>query len=575
MPFMPNGTNFPDLTFPMVEFGKMQTPWDLKPLLYRGGASANARQVADLLSANKLGSPQHERVELIFSLHQAITDKLTAGGSRTTQAGNIETLRNFIGWAEEANHPLTLDTVITTYLNWTDYLLHRVYVVKNLRENSAYALGLRLSNLLDAALLRLTPLIQLSRLTRPAQPKTVRGVKADKQNLESTFSFGHLLQDICDGLPLDSIWGPLPVRIALSHGGELVEWSKLRPDNLRISAKRDTSSRRFNARKSDARRSAHENDLTHRTRHPLINLRIEAEFMMFIGQTGMNLGETSKLKLRNFYYSSDIDGYKVKERKNRRGGDVLFEIYKEYRPHFERYLEWRREIFPDEIWLFPIITQGQNTTKPPNLTRLRTTCKKLAIPFIVPSALRNTRINWILRRSGDPDLTAEMAQHTKETLLTVYEAPSLQRAMNETMSFWAHADPTLSSTTPVAPGICDGSPVPVREIPKDAPPPDCIRASGCLWCEHHRDIDNQDYVWALGCFRHLKVIELSKYRAPKTKAENHPAEHAIARLSAKLSWFRESNELRRSWVEEALARIEEGNYHPDWMRIIESEEGAA
>ncbi|WP_295004745.1 hypothetical protein [uncultured Dechloromonas sp.] len=572
---MPEGWQLPDLTFPMVKLGRRETPWDLKPLLYRGGAAANVGKVAALVRTGELGVPQFERLKLVQSLHESITGKLVGGGSKTTQASTLDNLRAFFAWAEDANHPLTLETVAATYLHWTDALLRRVRVVKDITKNSAYTEALRVSGILDLVLLRSTPLIQLSRLDKPPKCKTVHGVKADKQNLEWTFSFGHMLQDICDNLSISAIWGPLPVVITLRSGNVLEEWSKLKPADTRISAKRDTESRRNNARVSDKTRAAHANDRTLRTRYPLTNLRVEAELLMFIGQTGMNLGQAYKLKLRNFFFSSDIDGYKVKDRKSRRGGEVLFEIYKEYRAHFERYLDWRREIFPEDERLFPFVTQSRSATRATPFSRIRTTCKKLGLSYIAPSVLRKTRINWLLRRSGDPDLTAEMAQHTKETLLTVYEEPSLQRAMGEIMRFWAQSDPALVRTTPVAPGECNGTPAPVKNIPNDAPTPDCIRASGCLWCEHHRDIDTQDYVWSLGCFRHLKIIELSKYRAPEIGAEKHPAEHAVNRLSDKLGWFRQSNELRKGWVEETLARIEEGNYHPDWVRLIEDEEGRA
>lgn len=572
---MHEAQQLPDLTFPMVTLGPKETPWSLKPLLYKGGAAENVTQVETKINTGELGAPQFERLSLVQLLHEAITGKLTSGGSRATQAGIIDTLRAFFTWAENANHPLILETVTKTYLHWADSLLHRVRFIKDLKEDSAYNIALRLSNTLGLVLLRDTPLIQLSRLTKPPQKKTVLGVKADKQNLEWTFLFGFLLQDVCDGLPLSAIWGALPVRIHLRSGGILEEWSGLRPAGAILSDKRDTPIRRFNAKKSAATRTAYINDRTLKTRHSLVNLRIEAELLMFIGQTGMNLGQAASLKLRNFYFSSDIDGYKVKDRKNRRGGEVLFEIFKEYRPHFERYLDWRREIFPKDERLFPLVTESRLNSSSPRFWRMREACEKLGLTFVPASALRNTRINWLLRRSGDPDLTAEMAQHTKETLLTVYEAPSLQRAMTETMRFWAQSDPTLPRTIPVAPGECDGKPVPMKNMPTDASPPDCIRASGCLWCEHHRDVDSQDYVWALGCFRHLKVIELSKFHEPENGAGTHPAEHAVSRISDKLHWFRESNEFRRGWVEEALIRIEEGNYHPDWRRLIEDVEGVA
>ena len=297
---------------------------------------------------------------------------------------------------------------------------------------------------------------------------------------------------------------------------------------------------------------------------------------MFIGQTGMNLAQAHQSKLRHFWYSSHLEGYQVKEYKQRRGGEVLFEIYKEYKPHFERYLAWRRELFPDSDLLFPLVRLwGRAETNRPQFDRLRNTCKELGIPYIPPGSLRNTRVNWLLRESGDPDLTAEMDQHTKQTLLDVYERPSLQRATGEVMRFWAKADPALGRTVPAAPGECDGQPVPMKNIPKDAPQPDCVQASGCLWCEHHRDIDSLDYCWSLACFRHLKVIELGKWHAPQGSRESHPAEYAIERLSDKLRWFHDSNSKRRDWVDEALARVEEASYHPDWKRLVEDMEGTA
>lgn len=569
----------PDLTFPQVELGRRETPWDLLPLLYRGGGAANAGKVAGLISSGALGAPLMERVELVVALHSAIAGKLAGGSSQVTQVGAIESLRAFFAWADQSDQVLTLKTVGEAYLHWADYLLHRARVKKELSLTSAYGTALRVSKALDGVLERATPLIGLTRLIPPARRKTARGVQADKQNLAWTFAFGRLLQDICDALTLKVIWGPLPVRIALRDGGELIERSGLKaprktPKKIPASAS-EASKQRYQERAAEATRAAYIEDRTLRTRYPLTNLRIEAELLMFVGQTGMNLAQAHKLQLSDFHYSSDIDGYKVGDRKNRRGGEVLFEIYREYRAHFERYLAWRRELFPGDPRLFPFVTRSRAEAEPSQLSRMRKTCEKLGIAFVAPSALRNTRINWLLRRSGDADLTAEMAQHSKETLLTVYEAPSLQRAMGEALRFWSKTDPALARTVPVAPGECDGVPTPVADLPKDAPKPDCVRASGCLWCDHHRDIDSLDHVWALGCFRQLKVIEISKYHPPEKDEARHPAEHAVNRLSDKLRWFKESNAVRRGWVEEALARVEEGNYHPDWAELIESAEGAS
>ena len=171
-----------------------------------------------------------------------------------------------------------------------------------------------------------------------------------------------------------------------------------------------------------------------------------------------------------------------------------------------------------------------------------------------------------------------MSQHHKQVLLGVYEQPSLQRTIGEVARFWLVNDPMLACTEPlraVAPGACDGQPLASPVKPATAPSPDCTRPSGCLWCEHHRDLDSQDYVWSLACFKHLKVLEMSKHCFPsKADSREHPAQHAIDKLSEKLAWFKHSNPLRRGWVEEALARVEEGNYHREWAHFIHDMEGS-
>lgn len=577
---MRDDLRIPDLTFPKMSYGKMETPWDLKMLLYQGGATARRRKVLEMIDAGKLGAPLLERLELVERLHDVVSSSLEGGGSPETLDSSIEAMRQIFTWADQAEHVLTLATIESIYQYWTDYLLHRVKVLRDLKEYTAYCYGAKVGRLIDLALDRQAAIIELTGLKFPSQRKTAVGVQAEKQNLEHTFKFGHCLQDISDALTVETVLsGSLPVRISLRSGAEIVAWSgytaiKTR-ENLQ-DRKLDTGQRRYRARISDRKFTAFQNEGTLRTRYPLANLRITAELFMFIGQTGMNVAQAHQLKMRHFSYSSHLDGYQVKDYKFRRGGEVLFEIYREYKPHFERYLAWRRELFPDSDLLFPLLrVRGRAESTRPTFPDFRLTCIELGIPYITPSALRNTRVNWLLRRSGDPDLTAEMAQHTNETLLGVYERPSLQRAIGETMRFWSKSDPALARTVPVAPGECDGEPVPVKDMPKDAPLPDCVQASGCLWCEHHRDIDSKDYCWSLACFRHLKVIEVGKWRAPNGSRETHPSEYAVVRISDKLRWFHESNTKRRGWVDEAFALVEEGQYHPDWKRLIVDVEGAA
>jgi integrase len=462
------------------------------------------------------------------------------------------------------NRLLSLEAVTETYCAWADSLFRRTHLKKTtlkiargadapLSMSSAYAYGAAVGTLLDRVLDRHTCIVEMTRLERRVQRKTAVGVQAEKQNLSDTFAFGHLLQDICDGLTVQTaLDAPLPIEIKLRSGNALIRGG------------------------GHYVRHAPEHDARLATRIPLANLRIEAELLMFIGQTGMNLAQAHNLELRHFFYVSHLDGYQVKEHKHRRGGTVLFEVFKDYKPHFERYLEWRRKLFPHSNRLFPFVRyEGSRPEGRFMAARLRKACQDSGVPFVSPRSLRNTRVNWLLRMTGDPDLTAEMAQHTKQMLLGVYEQPSLQRAMVEAMRFWPTQDPDSAKTQAVAPGDCTGTPKLTTEIPKDAPKPDCMKASGCLWCENHRDVDSLDYVWALTSFGHLKTIELSKAALPQRDEDMPPAKHAIDRIHEKLRWFERSNDIRRGWVHEAQARVAEGDFHSGLREEISELEGTA
>jgi integrase len=576
---MPDVNDLPDLTFPAAYQREGRTLWDLSVLLYRGGAKAPTRRVDSMIAVGELGRPLLGRIELVERIHEFILGGLVAGGSYHTADTRIRFQRDFFSWVDKHDHSLELGTAEKLYLLWSNWLVHRALVLKQIKLRTAYSAAAGVGSVLDAVLNRATPLVVATQLRGPRQHKTAQGVAAEKQSLADTYEFGEFLQDVCDGLTVDAVMnGPLPLRIALRRGGELVDWSGYaNPAAVMFHlanppATGETGAKRNQHKKSLRKFVKYESDRSLRTRYPLVNFRCEAELLMFIGQTGMNLSQAHRLKLRHFYYASYLDGYQVRARKERRGGEVLFEIFREYKPHFERYLDWCRQILPDSDELFPFVRKGRDFNNTREF-RLRLVCKAIGLRFISPRTLRNTRVNWLLRRSGDVGLTAAMAQHAKTTLLGIYERPSQQRAMSEVARFWSKNDPTEFCTTPAAPGLCDGTPTPSPITPKNAPTTDCIRPSGCLWCEHHRDIDSQDYVWSLACFRHLKTVELSKWAQPQGSRETHPAEHAVGRISAKLAWFCDSNAQRRAWVEEALARIEEGNYHQDWAWKIAQMEG--
>lgn len=564
----------PDLTFPEVTYGKDETPWDLSCLLYIGGANTDARKVRGLIESGKLGDPLVIRVELVLKIHEVLSNNLGRGGRRATVISEIAVIRKFFGWADTIKSPLDIEALSSSYLHWTDALLHRVRVGNGLSERTAHDQGARLGRIIDKVLGRSKPIAKTTRLQKPKKSQRAVSARSDKQNLEDTFAFGRLLLDIADGLDLDAVWGSLPVRIPLRDGMILEEWSGLkRPETRRELSKKYPMQAKYQAIQSEIKRAKYEADRTLRTRYSLVNLRICSEMFMLMAQPAVNLAQVHQLRMDQWRFNASTHGYEVRTYKHRRQGSVVFEIYSNYRAIFDKYLAWRRAIFPNDPdgLLFPLIGKGRHSAKVPSFDPIKNRCKRAGIKYIPPSVLRNTNVNWMLRRTNNPDLTAEEKQHSAKTLIDVYEKPSLQRAMVQLKGYWAKHDPAQVAA---GPGLCDGNrPEPIPDIPATATRPDCQTPAGCLFCTSQRDIDSLDHVWSLASYRLLKTIELVDHRQPESRKDppRHPAELAIDRVTAKLAFIRNSSSERESWVKEALLLVEEGRYHPDWAAMIEVE----
>ncbi|EJL81201.1 phage integrase family protein [Herbaspirillum sp. CF444] len=560
-----------NLTFPMLEYGLNQAPWDLCPLLYRGGAGEKVKKALQKIKQGHLGDVIPERVELVSQLHEILVGDLIGGGSRFSANNKIVALRSFFTWCDERQEHLSLETVTNVFIHWADHLLHRHRVESYLTQASLYDLVRLTATMFDRVLGRESSLIKSTRIRKPIGKGRSQTTKSDNQNLKNTFDFGHVLADICNGLTWEATTGALPVCITLRTGQVLKQWSGLTNLDKPTTRIKKPPSIGEN-KKSEARRAAWNQDLRLSTRSPLLNLRIESELLMFIAQTGMNLQQAHTLRVEQFHYTSHLDGYQVRSYKNRRNGEVLFEIYANYRDWFERYLAWRAQWFPDESdgLLFPLVrTGGRIKEAAPQFVNLVRVCKTIGVQIIRPGKLRKTRINWLLRESQNPEQVAELAQHTMETLIRVYVDPHPQIAMVEITRFHQQTDPSISSP---APGRCVAAiPEVIHEIPQSAPRPDCINAAGCLFCTQHRDIESEDHVWSLTSLSHLKSLELALYRPPiadSQAASRHPALITIERLTAKLKFFEESSHGRKRWVDEARARIAEGEYHPAWDGFI-------
>jgi hypothetical protein len=313
-------------------------------------------------------------------------------------------------------------------------------------------------------------------------------------------------------------------------------------------------------------------------RSGLLNLAIEINLLYFIANTGMNLGQALSLRMESARYQSDADDHKIlKVYKNRRGGGAEFEIPRTYRGQFEDLLGLRQSLFADadnapELFLFVHRRDhtrqiGRSKPSGPNFTLTRRLCKLLDIPFVSPQRLRRTRINWLLRRSQDPNLTADMAQHTREMLLDTYADPSYQHTAVEISRFHLATEATLASAMP---GQCGKATPTVRQgTPEYAPKPDCVSPAGCLFCTHYCGVDTADYVSSLISYRHLKSLELCRATpSARNVTTQSPAHAVVTRLTEIIDYLRNSNAIRAAWVAEGNAKVAEGDYHLDWAGFI-------
>ncbi|MHA6894395.1 hypothetical protein ACQUJT_09910 [Ralstonia pseudosolanacearum] len=569
----------PDLGFHNVSYGRLQTHWSLLPLLYSGGAAEDARVVSGKISAGALGEPIIDRLSSIKLIHDFICGKLEAGLSRYTIGSLIRALRQFYSWGDSNIRSLNKKSLEADFLAWAAHLHHRSESLKDIERTSVFILITRVSNLIENAL-DLNPsgesasrqIKLLARTAIPVPPRKKKPIGAEEERTLYTelFSFGEFLLDLSVALTAAAIRSEDSINIFFRSGKFIEEETMPRaasreawtPDFANTAACDQDDNGVYRLRPA-----------CDQNRYPLVNLRISVELLIFIAQTGMNLSQAAKIRMGRFSYQSHIDGYRVfRVYKNRRAGEVVFSIYREYRPIFEKYLSWRREIFPqpqsENGYLFPFWQSPKiRSLAPPDFTSVKQRCATLGIRYFGPRALRCWRTNWLLKKSPDTALIAELGQHSERTLTGSYERPSLRTISLEVGRFHETLTPNLLAS---GPGVClDPEPTLAADTPSDAPQPDCISPAGCLFCVHHRDIETADHVWSLATYRHLKSLELAAYGASHHAGNPNPAAATVSVVSRKLDEFTKIGASQAKWVDEAISRVAEGYFHPRWDGFIQ------
>lgn len=547
-------------------------PWDLVIFLYPNSLYAAKPYRLTRIRRGDYGKPRRARLPLLYKIHEILEYDLSSGGSYSTLDTRIRALIFFYKFcdAQIIDPPNEPTALIRIFQAW---VIHDSRPGVEASGSTLYRRAQNVATILARATdARVRQFMTAANMYEPPRPKRATSRSEERRLIDETSNFVRHLVDLIESLSHDSINGELPIEIKFRSGARFLHYSRRRsPETLRRGVSQQAIHDRWKQRER-LLRSSQPFD-----RRPVINLRLEAELLLFISQTGMNLSQAIRYTTCDFSYSSHNDGYQVRRRyKDRRRGEVEFSIFSEYRKYFDAYLSWRQTVLtdPNDLRLFPFIIP-KSSPEPVWEKRsfsLRKVFSAINVSFVGPQRLRNDRVNWLLRRSGDPNLVADMAQHSTRTLQEVYRRHDRSKIVDDLTSFWRQTDPTLQ---PPGPGKCvDAHPQSLPTAPNSSPQPDCIGAAGCLFCTHHRDVADFDYVWALASYRHLKSIELASEPAPLSDEKPSPAMMVVDRITRKFAAMRELGESFPEWIEEALTRIREESFHPDWSGLIDSAEAA-
>ena len=550
----------PHSVIPVLEFHRLpgsrkSVHWDLGVYTYQGAAQIGRAKAPAMIRMGELGEPKLERLPVLVKLHEVIEAELERGVSPNTVRAKLKNLGTFVSWVDMRQKDLCMQTLRECYLEWCGHMTHRYRVVKDISHEGAYATVAGPAKIIGRALGYINEepgraLLKCSTMVAPKRHKKVLSTKGDKARQEDLFAFGSALLDICNGLSHDEILRGAHMNLNFRNGSSV-----------------------YLKGKGKCWISPHGKDEEIEVKQSFVNLRIEAELLIFIAQTGMNLAQVESLRQCQYRWRSDGDELDaIRVYKGRRGGEVVFRCFREYRNHLRRYLDWLTAVGlrEEEELMFPFIREFE-VLRQCSFSATKSLCARAGVSHVMPGNLRKARINWLLRRSRDPGLTAEQAAHTKETLLQVYEEPHHQSASIEIIRFHKKTDPTIR---PPGSGICVGAergPEAIEGIPENAPEPDCISPEGCLFCIHHRDVMSSDYCWKLASHAELKKLELTKFRPPKGE-KKHPAQTVISRIQSKLEAISQGSEVRAQWVRDAKDSVRSGVVHPRWeghVQLIE------
>lgn len=548
--------------------GRATFDYDLRKLMFWGGANLPPK-LKDFSEISKLVGPIVEnRIPFVIELHKTLQTSISAGVRQTTIGMKVAILRTFFSFSESKNIDLSLcfESAKAAVSHWIQYQWQRIRIgaiTENTGHTYAWPVISTLAEIFNCSSEELIGRVTLPRANRDGRTN-------EKVDLQAVDHFLDDLEDIVNSLNLNAIRGPWPIAINFRTGEEvLYNGAGSYAQKLPVQTSRSPHNK--------SRRKKRNNDSSYASRKKIINLRVNAEILLFIGATGANLQVTMDLKVQDLKYQSFGDQYKVTGFKNRKHDSLEIRIPKSYRTKLENWLTFRTMVFEGICVenLFPILDanltevkiEGERGFRP--LEKIFNRAGKKRIPAMV---LRYARAQKLIRSEAvgkDLSKVATELQHGLPTLLKSYIKGSQQTASIELTQYFKHLKDADARNNLRVGGSCNSpnSPRSIDSTSNSHPEPDCINPSGCLFCTHYRSIDDFDYIHTILSYQEFLKMRLRL--AGSSKAVDPMILSAIEKITEHISYVMSMEGKISADAKLAAGLIENDHFHPKWRGWIE------
>lgn len=517
---------------------KGAAPLDWSCVSFPEASALNSLRFQEKKAAGDFGEPTGERSALARALFEQSATQFSEGMAPWTLLTRYRSFRVFISHADEGRQAVSLSTISQRFTEWARHLEERV-ARREIGKHTQYGLVTRVAKQIADVLE--CPLAEVMVGVRLKKPKRASKRSRDKQNLEVTQQFVSDVLDVVQSISVEK----------LRAGGSI----ELTVDGTSIGRVGSPTRTRTNVS---------------RCRQPALNMRMAAEFSLFIAATAMNRADATSLEHSDFRYQSFEDRIEVTALKGRAEKVVRFSIIPGYRPHFDAFLKFRNEFYADVATdkLFVTLSSGLRANdKMVNTQPLASIFGRSGRHWVPPTILRKTKANVIARFASVND-AARALQNTESVLDRHYLYPAHQQAVIEMGAYFRDLEKVGEVRAATGPGACEAE---VGEVSKRVtgmlPAPDCRSPAGCLFCAYNHGQRSLDYVWNLLSFRELKQTEIARYR----HRAGPPLKGALARTLARMEEIitsMDGDAELEGWRNDARLLISAGEHHPRWAHWI-------